>query len=231
MGATATTDSLLGRLRSFGFPMGEAAARVIRGVTTTETGHLQMSAGARVIPFSADQLIDATCSRFSWQARLDPGKITSVTVTDAYENAHGHVSVKVAGPLPAKKISGPDADKGELQRYLASFALCPTMLLNYASLEFQAVGTLTLRVSDRNDPAHSTVDLELSEGGCPLRGYAERPRLVGKQSILTPWLVSASDFRMWESVRIPFQLEAAWQLEEGLFTYYRAQVKSVRALG
>jgi hypothetical protein len=44
-----------------------------------------MSPEARWIPYTAEQVTDSTRSSFRWEARLDPGKITSPTVTDAYE--------------------------------------------------------------------------------------------------------------------------------------------------
>jgi len=38
---------------------------------------------------------------------------------------------------------------------------------------------------DRLDPTGATVDLDLSDEGCPLACHATRPRLVGKQTVLT----------------------------------------------
>lgn len=153
-----------------------------------------MSPGARSIPFASDQQVDATRSSFTWKARLDPGKLTSVTVTDAYENSRGLVSVKPAGLLPAKKFTGPDVDQGELQRYLASLIFCPPMLLNHPTLHFEAVGPFTLRLSDTTGPTHATIDLDISGEGVPLECRAQRPRLVGQHSVPTPWSATASGF-------------------------------------
>jgi hypothetical protein len=86
----------------------------------------------------------------------------------------GHQNVKMAGL---------DADKGELQRYLSSIAFCPPILINHASLDCTAVGSVTLRVLDRKDSTGATVDLDVSEEGQPLTCRAVRPRIVGKQAI------------------------------------------------
>jgi hypothetical protein len=187
---------------------------------------MQMAPGARSIPFTAEQQLDSTHSSFTWQARLDPGKLASVTVIDAYQESHGRLSVKLAGLIPAKKFSGPDVDKGELQRYLASLALCPPMLLNHPTLQFEAIGPFTLRISDSKDPTHAAIDLDISEQGCPEACRADRPRLVGKHSVLTPWSAIASEFRICENLRIPFHLEVRWHLPEAPFVYYRSQLTS-----
>lgn len=96
---------------------------------------MRMSPEARWIAFTAEQTIEARRSSFRWQARLSSGRLTPVTVTDAYEDGHGYLTVKAAGLIPLKKITGADADKGEMQRYLASAMFCPPALLNHPALD------------------------------------------------------------------------------------------------
>ncbi len=225
-----TEESSLVRLRSFCFPGGEEAARRIRVVRTTQRGEIRISPEARWIPFTANEFIDATQSSFRWEARLDPGKIGSPTVIDAYEGGHGRLQVKLGGIVPVKKITGPDADKGEIQRYLASVVFCPPMLLNNPTLDWNAVGPFTLRLRDRQDSTRATVDVELSEEGRPLVCRADRPRLVGKQAVLTPWLATGSEFREYEGLRVVTHLEVAWHLPEGPFSYFRAELTSFAAV-
>lgn len=224
------TESLLARFRQFCFPDGEGAARAMTGVRVTEQGEMRMSPEARWIPFTAEQTIEARRSSFRWEARLSSGRLTPVTVSDAYENGHGYLTVKAAGLIPLKKITGADADRGELQRYLASIPFCPPALLNHPSLEWNAVGSLSLRVRDRNDPTGATVDLEITPEGRPVTCRAERPRLIGKQSVLTPWCGSYLEFREWEGLRVASRLEVSWQLPEGPFTYFRSELTSVAVL-
>jgi hypothetical protein len=188
-----------------------------------------MSPEARWIRFTACEFIDATRSHFRWEARMDPGKISSITVIDAYEAGHGSLVVKLGGVLPVKEISGPDVDKAEIQRYLASMAYCPTMLLNHATLECTSVGPSTLRLRDKRDPTGAIVNLEVSEDGCPLVCRGERPRLVGKKVVLTQWSGTTSEFREYDGLRIATRVEAAWRFPEGDFTYFRAEVASIEA--
>jgi len=213
-------------LHVFCFPNGEEVCRSIRGVRTTQTGELRMSPEARWIPFTASEFIDATSSCFRWEARLDPGKIGSPTVIDSYENRHGCVAVRLGGVIPLKKITGPDVDKAEIQRYLASILFCPTILLKHPTLEWVAVGPYTLRVGDRQDPTGAKVDIEMANEECPFLVRTMRPRLVGKKSIVTPWVGMGSAFREKDGMRIPTRLEVAWELAEGTFDYFRCELTS-----
>jgi len=196
----------------------------------TEEGEMRMSPEARWIPFTAEQFVDATRSSFHWDARLDPGKIVSPMVTDAYEEGHGRLVVKLGGILPVQIIEGPDADKGELQRYLSSIALCPPILLNHPSLDWVVAGPLTLRVRDREDPVGATVEISVGEDGRPLGFRADRPRMVGKKAVLTPWSATCNEFREWEGLRVPTRLEVSWHFPEASFVYYCGEIMSVVAV-
>lgn len=189
-----------------------------------------MSPEAKWIPFTADEFIDTRRCKFRWDARLSTGKVVPVVVTDAYEEGRGWLSVKLGGMVPVKTVVGPDADKGELQRYLASIAACPTIELNNPSLVWTAITSCTLRVRNREDQTGATVDLEINDDGRPVACRADRPRLVGKEAIMTPWTGTCTDYRDWEGICVARHLEVSWQLPEGPFSYFRAEVTSFTAL-
>lgn len=223
------TRALIARWSAYCLPGGEEAARTVLGVRTTQQGQIRSAPGARWISFAADEFIDARSSNFCWNARMSTGPLSFLHVTDAYEQGHGRLELK-AGILPLKKASGPDFDKGELQRYLASVVFCPAILLNHPSLEFTAVGPQTLRLRDTHDPHGSTVDFVLSGDGYPVACVAERPRMANKQTILTPWSAKPNDFREYEGMRIPTRLEVFWNLPEASFAYFRGEIKSLTVL-
>jgi len=225
-----TMDALLTRLRAFCFPHGEEPARAIRSVRTAETGQIRMSPEARWIPFQAEQILDATRSSFRWEARLDPGRITSVTVTDGYEEAQGALNIKLGGVIPVTKIASREVDQSELQRYLASIVLCPAILLNHLSLECKAAAPLTLQLLDREDKTGAAVELDISPEGCPLACRANRPRLIGKRSVMTPWFATSWAFREREGMRVPSQLKVSWQLPQGAFPYYVSEITSYQTI-
>ena len=124
-----------------------------------------------------------------------------ISVTDAYEKGRGRLVVKLGGLIPVQKVQGSEADRGELQRYLASIALCPPILLSHTSLDWTAVGAISLRVRDRADPTGATLEMDISEEGCPLGCRADRPRIVGKQTVLTPWSATPHEFKESDGLR------------------------------
>jgi len=220
------SPALLASFRSFCFPGGEDAARLVRGVKITQRGEFCMSPGARWSSFTAEERINATQSGFCWDARFGGSRLGSYVVTDAYEEGRGRLTIKLAGMLTVKKFAGPDLDKGEIQRYLSEILMCPSILLNHPSLEFTATGHRTLRLRDGRDSTGATVDFEFSDEGRPIACRAERPRLVGKRTVLTPWSEKCQEFEEWEGLRVARRVEACWHLPEGAFTYIRGEVTS-----
>ncbi len=223
--STGELDGLVARLKAYCFPGGEEAARLVRGIKTTQHGEIRMGPEARWNVFTAEEFVDATNTAFCWEARLGTGLLASVRVTDAYENGHGRLVVK-KGPVQLKKLLGPEVDKGELQRYLGYIIYCPSMLLNNPWLDLSAAGPLTLRVRDRRDETDASVDVDISEDGRPLLARAVRPMTVGSRVILTPWSASGSEPQEWDGLRVPRLMEASWSPPEGSFTYIRLELTS-----
>jgi hypothetical protein len=226
-GAGADTAAVLGRLRRFLLPGGTEAARGVRAVRLTERGEICSAPGARWLPFTAEEEMDATRSRFRWEAHLETGPLRFLGVVDEYANGHGRLVVKVAGLVPVVSLDGPEADKGELQRYLGQIAFCPPALLHHPSLQWDAVDAGTLKVWDPNEPGGATVELLVGDDGAPLGCQAIRPRAIGRESVPTPWSGACAEPREWEGLRVPSRLEATWHLPEGSFTYYRAETTSL----
>jgi hypothetical protein len=223
-------DSLLDSLRAFLIPQGEASASAIRGVKITEEGEMHSSPGSKSIPFTAEQTISAVQSEFRWDARLQTGPIKTLFVTDAYEKGNGFLIAKVAGFIPVANLRGPDFDKGEIQRYLASIPMCPAALFNHTSLEWTSIAPQILRVRDRKDPTEATVNLEIDAEGRPVACRADRPRLVGKRAILTPWSGIFSDFKEYSGLRIPSRLKVLWHLPETEYVYFQSEIRSFEVL-
>lgn len=230
MSSPGETAELVERLRRFFLPGCEERARGIRGIAAKQRGEFRGAPTARWIPFTSEDFIDATRSAFRWEARMSGGTMKSVVIVDAYENAHGLIAVKLGGIVPVKKVTGEDVDKGEIQRYLASLALCPPMMINHPGLQWSVAGIATLRLRDLHDATGSTVDIEIDGDGRPAAFRADRPRAAGERSVITPWSGTCGEYREIEGVRIATKLEVSWELPDGMFTYYHGEVTTLTML-
>ncbi len=222
---SAQTTLLLERIKAYSFPDGALAAHGVRAIKTIQRGEIRSSADARWVSFAAGEYVNATGTGFCWDAKLGTG-VKVVHVIDAYENGHGRLVVK-KGPFKLKELTGPELDRGELQRYLAYLSYCPAMMENNSSLQFAAVGPHTLRVSEKSDQTGASVDVEVDNTGRIVLTRTVRPMIVGSRIVMTPWSATTNDFKECEGLRIPYSMEASWAPLEGAFTYVRIASMSV----
>jgi hypothetical protein len=176
------------------------------------------------IPFTSEETIEARESGFVWQARFRTARVLPVLVTDAYENGHGRLVVKIGGAVPVVNARGEDVDRGELQRCLANIIWCPPMLLLHPTLDWKLEGSSTLRMSDTAGIRDADISVDIRDDGCPFQFHAQRPRTVGKKAVITPWHGKADNFFICEGLRIPRHAEASWQLPGGAFAYFRGDI-------
>jgi len=220
-------ELLLNDLKRFLLPGGMEVAKNIIRMRTAEKGEMRAAPEARLVPFTAVQTIEARCSGFVWEAKLLSSRLLPTVVVDAYQDGHGRIVAKAGGAVPLANFRGPEVDRGEIQRYLASVMICPAALVLHPTLTWTVVGTRTLRLRDTVDPTGATIDMEIGEDGCPLAARAIRPRAVGKKTIPTPWAAVGREFREHEGLRIPHVTEASWRLAETDFTYFHSELTSV----
>ena len=85
------------RLRTYCFPAGEDAARGELGIKTAQRGEIRSDPAAKWILFTAEEFVDAVNTGFRWEARMGSGLVTSVGVTESYENGHGRLVLRKRG--------------------------------------------------------------------------------------------------------------------------------------
>ena len=197
----------------------------VRRVTTIEGGEIRNGPAASWIPLTATQWFDPRGLQFRWEARARMAPLVTAAVVDAYENGRGELTVRVLGRVRIASVSGPEADRGELIRLLASFPTCPMAFDDHRAIEWSAVGPAQLRARCRMGAADVTVDFSIGEDGRVLGSSSpDRPRQVGRTFVPTPWSTSCADYRTFGALRVPTTIGASWNAPEGRFDYYRATI-------
>ena len=220
----------LARWRAWAFPGGEEPARGVAAVEWEEEGELRSSPRARWIPFRARHRLEASRTTFRWDALLGTRALTRTAVTDACDDGHGWSVAKAAGILPVARLTGPEIDRGQVMRWLADVARCPSALLLHPGLEAASAGGDGLRLRDAAGPAEAVVEVRLAPDGAPVAISGMRPGMEGRRFVVRPWSGTMEAPLEWEGLRVPTRLEAAWEYPEGVVVTYRASSTPIRAV-
>ncbi|HEX2503934.1 MAG TPA: DUF6544 family protein [Miltoncostaeaceae bacterium] len=202
----------------------------VLGVRLRQRGEMWALPGGRAMRFEAVQHIDAGRVAFRWRARFGAGPLRPLVVTDAYEDGAGLLEGRLAG-VRLFRSRGPGVDRGQAMRYLAELAWLPRDAWANPAIRWTAIAAGEAEAAADSAGGRAAVRLRIDEGGDVLEAFApDRPRAEGGRSVPTPWRGAFSDHGELGGLRVPRRAEVAWELPEGPFTYWRAEVTDLEVV-
>ena len=174
------------------------------------------------------QWIAAQLPGFVWSASVGGPLGSSVDVIDAYVAGRGEFAVWMAGLVPLGSARGSDAiARGELMRWLAEAVYAPWALASCRGLRWTPV-----------DAHHAEAELS-DRGVCVRLSFAfgedglvrsvragDRPRMVGRGFVDTPWVGQWSDWQRRGGVLLPLRGEVAWLIDGRRCPYWRGTLST-----
>ncbi|MCO4747029.1 MAG: hypothetical protein KC912_19690 [Proteobacteria bacterium] len=174
--------------------------------------------------FTARQWTDAETVAFNWRARFPIMPLASLVVQDAYGRDGGSLSGRLWGWLKLFDQRGAAVDRGQALRYLSELAWAPAAYTTNPALRYEERDG-RLRISCEVGDEVVSLDYDVDSEGRVARVRADaRPREVNGAFVDTPWVGRFDDWKEMGGLVIPTRAEVAWELPDGLFTYWRGQV-------
>jgi hypothetical protein len=224
----ARTEELLERIRSFAMPGGTVECS---GTWLRQVGDMRFAPDRPWCPFEAEQWFNGDGIEFRWKAQANMAHLLRVSVTDAFQDGRGLLVARLLSVLPMARSRGPATDKGEAMRGIAEIPWRPFGFRQWRSLRWEVTAAERVRAAYDDGSTQAAVEFEVDDDGRVLTVTApNRPRLVGKEVVDTPWSGKMSDYGVFDGFRVPTRAEVAWLLPEGPFTYWRAKITDFRAL-
>lgn len=179
--------------------------------------------------FVARQIIAVRRPGFVWCARMRPIPLVWVDVLDAYVAGEGSLDARLFGCLRVARSAGAEAGRGELLRYLAELPWVPQALLHNPELCYRETGPRVVEVAANSRAGLAQVRLRFENGDVVRVEAGNRPRMLGRRLVPTPWAGCFYDYRDWNGWRIPMRAEAGWMLDAGMFVYWRGEITDYRS--
>ncbi len=180
-----------------------------------QVGEMQLKPG-RWLRFAVEQEMAVDRVEFTWRARFRVAPLVSLRVRDWYREGNGGLDGLLFGRIPLVRAGGVEVARGEAMRYLAELAWAPQAMVLNRALVSHEIDSTTTEVSTLVGDARVAVMLHFdSQGDITAASAAARPRMVGKESVPTPFRGTYGDYRVFE---------VAWLLPEGQFTYFRGRL-------
>jgi hypothetical protein len=203
---------------------------MVAGVRLAHTGTFNMKTdGDGWKPFTSVQQVTLQPPGFVWDARISLAPGLPVHVHDAYVAGAGVLHAAVLGLMPMARLrGGGELAEGELMRWLAEAAWCPTALLPSQGVRWQAVDARSADATLSDGAVSATLRFHFDgDGLVDTVTAAARGRLVGGVSKPTPWQGRFWNYALRDGLRVPLQGEVAWLLPGGASPYWRGRITAL----
>lgn len=204
--------------------LGVGAGQTSAYVRLHQTGVLMSRPDSTPMVFVAEQHIGTVEVGFLWSARMGPFGL--LQVRDYLLRAQGGLLVWLGMLVELlADVDTPEILLGERLRYLAELPFNPDAILYNPHLRWTVADEHTLQVALGEGAAEAKVSFHLTlEGLIDQVNAAERPYKTRKGYISVPWRGKFADYAPHAGRLIPHRAEVGWELESGLFVYWRGRV-------
>jgi len=198
--------------------------RVPDTVWLSQRGEMRASRRGPWRRFAAEQVISIREPGFAWRARVQMAPLVLAHILDCYVDGEGLLEARLFGSLPFARAAGPEANRGELMRYLGELAWAPHAMLHNPQLSWREIDPATVEVSAESPAGPAQVRLIFENGDIVRVETDDRPRAAGRRLVPTRWEGRCCDYREIGGCRIPTRAAVSWLLEDGPFEYWRGSV-------
>jgi Family of unknown function (DUF6544) len=151
------------------------------------------------------------------------GKVPFFSAKDVYIDGTGNLKVKLLSLIKIVDAKGRETDQGELLRWLGEAPLFPTALLPSDNLQWEPIDNDSAKVifTDKNQTIECVFCF--NEEGQITQFKTKRY----KDDTLKNFTGYCGDYRTVDGMKVPFYLEAIWNLEYGDLSYAKFKIDRI----
>jgi len=194
-----------------------------RSVRLKQSGAMRTAPDSAWMPAMAEQYFSINPPAFVWQIDTTMMGFLPIAGRDKYTAGHGHMLIKAASIVNIVDVADQKIDLGSLLRFLGEMVWFPSAALS-PYITWESIDATSAKATMQDKELAATAIFLFNERGQVVGMRAERYLGGGADAKLTPWLVSCSEWRVFEGIEIPSRGSVGWSLASGEFTYYRWEI-------
>jgi len=179
------------------------------------------------IPFTAKTTYERQPITFVWKARININAGMWVIAEDGHDNKGGWGGSKLWGIIPIGGRKDPEVFRMQLVRNLAELPWIPQFALALPNLEWNDTNDSTFEVRTIIGDQEISISFELNGENEIIRASGKRHYDVPNGFVEVPWYYDFSDYRSYDSVRIPTSAVATYEKSDGQWVYWRGIITSL----
>ncbi len=198
----------------------------MQSVRLKQKGMYRTRANTGWMPFKAEEYFNVIKLAFIWHARMRGPMGFTFNTFDQFIDGEGRAMVNIADLFTISDITGKEINQCELIRYLGEMMWSPSAFtekyIHWKSVdERSAQATIEYRDTKASGIFH------FDEEGKIINFTAKRYRSVGKYYFFDDWSTPVNNYRDFNGMRLPSDVETVWNLSSGEMIYSRTELLSV----
>lgn len=193
----------------------------IKSVRLKQTGDFRLKPEQGFKKMRAVQYFNVDSVEFYWK-----GKVNIITAVDKFINGKGSLTVKLLGLIRVARAEGPEADQGEILRFLAEGVWFPSVFINdYITWELldDHSAKATIRVNGISASAVFHFNDKYEVEKITAKRYMESD---GKFK-LEDWEIQIIGYKEFSGIMIPDRANVIWKLSSGDFCWYKLEISEI----
>ncbi len=223
----AALETLPPPVRRYAEASGVASHAPIRAVRLRHGGTFRTRFDRPWLPIRGEQYFASDPPGFVWWGRVRAAPGVWIDARDRSVAGEGNMRVTLASTVTLADVRGRELDEAALQRLLAEMVWFPTALLDARHVRWAPLDDTRAQATLAVRGREAALTFHFDASGLPSRVTAERYRDVDGEPVLTPWTGECSGYRELDGLRVPYRMEASWQVGGRVEPYARFAVETL----
>jgi len=164
---------------------------------------------------------------FIWKVNLPMMPFIDIAGRDKFIDGKGEMLIKILSLIPV--VNSGDNEKintGALQRYLGEIVWFPAAALS-PYITWQEIDDLSAEATMTYKGTKGSGIFHFNENGEFIKFSAQRYLGDDENATLKEWIITASESKVINGIKIPVKCEATWKLEDGDWTWLILEINDV----
>jgi hypothetical protein len=190
-------------------------------------GTFRQSQGQGWMPIVGQEYFTIENPGFVWIGKMKPFPLLWIDGKDEFINGTGNFQIKLLSLFTVIDAKGKETDESELLRWIAETPWFPTSLLPSKYLHWEEVNSTSAKAIVEYGKIKTEVIFYFNEEGQIVKLNADRYRSVNNIYSKDKWIGYYRDYTKVNDMMIPKEIEAAWNLSSGEFSYAKFKITDI----
>ena len=203
------------------------------GKPSIRLGRVEQEAQMKMKPGQEDWM-NATATQYTvidppafiWTTRVKMNPLLYFLGRDKFEEGRGKMLIRLNSLISVVDASGEKIDEGSLQRYLGELVWFPSLALS-PYITWEAIDGSSAKATMEYMGTRGSGTFYFNEDGDFERFSAMRFQGNEPEAERREWVIEATDYKVFEGIRVPSEMRATWKLDQGDWTWLKMKILDI----